>query len=157
VNGAGAAVNDGMALAARPFDLKLGKLGMDRFVFALHYDFPPVRIRDKALTSNLMSLYVIAQDHMGALEHLWPRKTIATKPIGTHVCGYAHQLQFGQTRSDLFNHGARKLNVIDVHTDQYADTHPAELIHRVLLKITTSFCSTVTLDLQVIDSVLSSM
>src|SRR5882672_3202648 len=116
---------------------------MDRFVFALHYDLPPVRVRDKTPASDLMSLCVVAQDHVGALEHLRPRKTVATKPISTHVCGYANQLQFGQTRSDLFNHGARKLDVIDIHTDQYADTHSAELIHGILLKIATSRCSTV--------------
>ena len=68
---------------------------MNRFVFALHYDFPPMCVRDKAFASNLMSLCVVAQDHMGALEHLGPRKTVAAKPICAHVCGYAHQLQFG--------------------------------------------------------------
>jgi hypothetical protein len=91
---------------------------MDRLVFCLHYDFPPIRVRDKALASDLMSLCVVAQDYMDAVEHLRPWKTVSTKPISAHVCGYAHQLQFAQTRSDLFNHGARKLDMIDIPTDQ---------------------------------------
>ena len=129
---------------------------MDRFAFALHYDFSSICVSNEALTSGLM-IYVITQNHMGARESLWEWKYVPTKPMIPHVCGYTYQFQFGRTRLDFFNYGMRKLNVIDVHTDQYADTHPAELIHRVLLKIVTSSCSTVSLDFQIIDLVLSSV
>ena len=63
---------------------------MDWFFFVLHYFFRSVRVRDEALASDLMSLYMITQDHMRALELRWEWKAGATKPIIPHVRWYAY-------------------------------------------------------------------
>ena len=62
----------------------LGQLCMNWLLLILNYDFSSMHVCDKTLASDLVSLCMVAQDHIDALERCW-QGSIA-KPIRAHVC-----------------------------------------------------------------------